>query len=70
MLDTPTAHAIAAIAACAHDAMTGIEKTSKAKAEANREARAAKLGDASCDAGGVQLSWLLYSGGKLVIWWG
>eukprot|EP01043_Picozoa_sp_COSAG02_P040456 COSAG02_NODE_3277_length_7027_cov_19.864463_8_plen_176_part_00 len=67
LLDAPTAHAVAALAIAAHDSMTSGTKTSKAQAEANRKARASKLNDGGGDAGGVKLSWLLYSGGKLVI---
>ena len=67
MLDAPTAHAIAALAIAAHDATTSGTNTSKAKAEANRKARASKLNDSNAEATGVKLSWLLYSGGKLVI---
>ena len=78
LLDTPTAHAIASLTLAAHASLTassadekgqgGKDKKGgeKAAADANREARAAKLGGAA-GVKGVKLSWLLYSGGKLVI---
>ena len=67
LLDTPTAHAIAALAVSAHDALTNDTKTSKTEVDAKRKARVAKLGGSTGVAAGIKLSWLLYSGGKLVI---